>query len=290
MRLLCFSTDSTNCSTIETFSTYQTRSKNPFVNFKLFITESMVSIFISIILMNLWIRACSFVPNYSTSTTTLSKNCLLNMSNQINYAIKIDPQETAVVLIEYQNEFTTPGGALYDAVKDCMMATGTLSNSRRIMDSARSMGAKIIHVPIAFEKGHFEISKDSYGILSGIKQEELFKAGEWGSQICDLMKPVDGDIICKGKNGLCGFQSTNLDFILRQNNIRNILLGGFLTNCCVESTMRSAYEKGYKVFTLKDCCAATSIDGQNAAFEHTFGMFSIPLISDEAIAALREFK
>jgi hypothetical protein len=29
------------------------------------------------------------------------------------------------------------------------------------------------------------------------------------------------------------------------------------TNCCVESTMRAAYEAGFKVFTLTDCCAAT---------------------------------
>lgn len=248
----------------------------------------MISVLIGILFFNLMTRGCSFIPKplYTSTTSKIG----VNMStNAMNPTLNIDPKETAVVLIEYQNEFTTPGGALYDAVKDCMMATGTLSNSRRLMDFARTSGATIIHVPIAFEKGHQEISKDAYGILSGIKEGELFKAGEWGSQICDLMKPIDGDIICKGKNGLCGFQSTNLDFILRQNNIKNILLGGFLTNCCVESTMRSAYEKGYKVYTLQDCCAATSIDGQNAAFEHTFGMFSIPTNSNEVIAALRVF-
>merc|ERR1712176_534751 len=101
------------------------------------------------------------------------------------------------------------------------------------------------------------------------------------------MKPKDGDIVVKGKSGLCGFASTNLDFLLRQHNVKNIALCGFLTNCCVESTMRTAYEKGYKVFTLKDCCAATSIDGQNAAFEHTFGMFSVPTTSDEVITGLK---
>jgi len=100
------------------------------------------------------------------------------------------------------------------------------------------------------------------------------------------MKPAKDDIICKGKIGLCGFQSTNLDFILRQNNVKNVVLGGFLTNCCVESTMRSAYERGYKVYTMKDCCAATSIAGQEAAYEHTFGMFSIPIMSEDIISAV----
>jgi ureidoacrylate peracid hydrolase len=100
------------------------------------------------------------------------------------------------------------------------------------------------------------------------------------------MKPADGDFIVKGKNGLCGFKSTNLDFILRQNGIQNIVLGGFLTNCCVESTMRTAYENGYKVYTLKDCCAGTSMAGHEAAFEHTFGMFSVPITSSIAIHAV----
>jgi len=101
------------------------------------------------------------------------------------------------------------------------------------------------------------------------------------------MRPKNGDLVVKGKTGLCGFHSTNLDFLLRQNGIKNLVLGGFLTNCCVESTMRTAYEHGYVVHTLKDCCAATSIEGQEAAFEHTFGMFSIPTTSDEAISMLK---
>ena len=60
------------------------------------------------------------------------------------------------------------------------------------------------------------------------------------------MKPQAGDLVASGKRGLCGFATTNLDFILRQNDCKNIVLGGFLTNCCVESTMRSGYELGYK--------------------------------------------
>ncbi len=133
---------------------------------------------------------------------------------------------------------------------------------------------------LACWQGHQAISKSPYGILAGIKEGQLFKEGEWGSEICDMMKPAPSDIICKGKSGLCGFQSTNLDFLLRQNNAKNVVLGGFLTNCCVESSMRTAYELGYKVYTMKDCCAATSIDAQNSAYEHNFGMFSVPTTSD----------
>ena len=49
-----------------------------------------------------------------------------------------------------------------------------------------------------------------------------------------------------------------MDCILRGRGIRTVALGGFPTNCCVESTMRAAHEKGYDVVTLKDCLATPS--------------------------------
>jgi hypothetical protein len=82
-------------------------------------------------------------------------------------------------------------------------------------------------------QGHAEISKTPYGILQGVKEGAAFTQGTWGAAICDSMAPREGELIVKGKSGLCGFASTNLDFLLRQNNIRNVVLGGFLTNCCV---------------------------------------------------------
>jgi len=112
-------------------------------------------------------------------------------------------------------------------------------------------------------------------------------SGSWGADFNEMMKPAPGDLVCKGKTGLCGFQSTNLDFLLRQNEAKNVVLGGFLTNCCVESTMRTAYEKGYRVYTLKDCVAATSMEAQDATLTHNFGMFSVPTTSAEVMSAMK---
>jgi len=66
--------------------------------------------------------------------------------------LSLDPKETALLLIEYQNEFTTEGGVLYDAVKDCMVATGTLENSKKMLDAAREKGCIVLHIPISFTK------------------------------------------------------------------------------------------------------------------------------------------
>ena len=197
-----------------------------------------------------------------------------------------DPADTAFVFIEFQNEFTSPGGKLYDAVKDTIAKYGTIENAQKVMNGARDAGCTIIHVPIAFESGHREINGE-YGILANVKAGEAFTASTWNADFCDEMKPQESDLVVKGKTGLCGFHSTNLDFMLRQNSIKNVVLSGFLTNCCVESTMRTAYENGYKVYTLMDCCAGTSVAGQEAAFEHTFGMFSIPTSSGEIMDSIK---
>ncbi len=100
------------------------------------------------------------------------------------------------------------------------------------------------------------------------------------------MTPEPQDIVIEGKRGLDGFASTNLDFVLRSRGITNIALGGFLTNCCVESTMRTGYEKGYNVVTLKDCTAALSEEEQKAAVEKNYPMFSRPMDHDEFITEL----
>ena len=152
-----------------------------------------------------------------------------------------DPKRTAVVLIEYQNDFTSEGGVLHDAVRDVMESTGMLDNTRRLVEAARAAGATVVHAPITFAPGYGELSDHPYGILKGVVDATAFVKGEWGAEIVDALAPQEGDVVVEGKRGLDTFATTNLDFILRARGIDTIALGGFLTNCCVESTMRSGY-------------------------------------------------
>ena len=171
--------------------------------------------------------------------------------------MSIDPSTTAIVLIEYQNDFTSEGGALHGAVEEVMNKTDMLAKTRQVVDSARSAGVTVMHAPITFAEGYNEISSHPYGILKGVVDGNAFVKDSWGAAIVDELAPERGDIVIEGKRGLDTFASTNLDFILRSKGIKNIALGGFLTNCCVESTMRSAYEKGFNVFTLTDCVVSS---------------------------------
>jgi ureidoacrylate peracid hydrolase len=198
----------------------------------------------------------------------------------------MDPKRTAVVLIEYQNDFTSEGGTLHDAVKPVMNSTNMLANTLEMVKKARELGATIVHAPITFTDDYHELTPEPYGILKGVVDSRSFRKGSWGSEIVEELTPQPQDIIIEGKRGLDGFASTNLDFVLRSRGITDIALGGFLTNCCVESTMRTGYEKGYNVVTLKDCTAALSEEEQKAAVEKNYPMFSRPMDHNEFIAEL----
>jgi nicotinamidase-related amidase len=198
--------------------------------------------------------------------------------------MSIDPATTAVVLIEYQNEFTTDGGVLHGAVAEVMDKTNMLDNTHQLVEAARAAGATIMHAPITFAAGYNELSKHPYGILKGVVDGSAFVKDSWGAAIVDSLVPRDGDIVVEGKRGLDTFASTNLDFILRSKGITTIILGGFLTNCCVESTMRTGYENGYQVITLTDCTAATSVAEHENAISYDYPMFSKPMTAAEVIA------
>jgi nicotinamidase-related amidase len=200
--------------------------------------------------------------------------------------MSLDPNTTAVLLIEYQNEFTTDGGVLHGAVAGVMQETDMLKNTGAVVNAARSAGASVMHIPITFAPGYGELTKHPYGILKGVVDGKAFVKGSWGAAIVDELAPHDTDIVIEGKRGLDTFASTNLDFILRSKGIKTVIIGGFLTNCCVESTMRTAYEHGFDVITLTDCTAAVSTEAHHNAITHDFPMFSTPMNSVDVINQL----
>jgi nicotinamidase-related amidase len=215
---------------------------------------------------------------------------------------EIKAATTALLLIEYQNEFTTEGGKLHDAVKDSMVrlpprarsvepsaaqaATGMLEKSAKVAAAARDKGVTVIHAPISFAADGSDNPNKGLGILAGCAADKLFTAGEWGAEFHASMAPAAGDLVVEGKKGLDAFPGTNLEQLLVENKIESVALSGFLTNCCVESSMRTAYEKGFNTITLTDLCATTSPEGQTGATEGTFGMFSAPMTGEEFLGKL----
>jgi nicotinamidase-related amidase len=116
--------------------------------------------------------------------------------------LQLDPAKTALVLIEYQNEFTSEGGVLHGAVSAVMDKTGMLPKTVALVDAARAAGVTIMHAPISFAPGYGELSRHPYGILKGVVDGNAFVKGTWGAAIVDDLTPAEGDIIIEGKRGL----------------------------------------------------------------------------------------
>ena len=114
----------------------------------------------------------------------------------------MNPQETAVVLIEYQNDFTSEGGTLHSAVKPVMENTNMLANTVDMVKKARALGATIVHAPITFAGDYRELSSHPYGILKGVVDSKSFRKGTWGAEIVDALKPEEKDIVVEGKRDL----------------------------------------------------------------------------------------
>ena len=106
--------------------------------------------------------------------------------------------ETAVVLIEFQNEFCKEGGKLYGLVKDEMQRLGTIANGVKLLEVARSKGCLVIHCPFVFDEKWVD-EKCVCGILAGAKEDGAFRPGDWGTEFIDEMQVKNGEIVLTGK-------------------------------------------------------------------------------------------
>ena len=194
-------------------------------------------------------------------------------------------KETAVVLIEFQNEFCKEGGKLYEATRDEIARQKTIENGEKLAKAAREKGCLIIHSPFVFDEKWAD-EKCVCGIIAGAKEGGAFRPGDWGTELIEEMEPAEGDIVLKGKRALSGFTNTDLGKILQKHKIKNVVCAGFLSNVCVESTARSAYDSGYAVKVIKDATGATSKANQDYVENEIYPLLGGAMTVDEFIASL----
>ena len=101
--------------------------------------------------------------------------------------------------------------------------------------------------------------------LNGQPVKGAWVKGTPGPEIIPELNPQKGDLVIRGKRTLDAFWSTSLDYTLRANMIEWVAIVGFHTNWCVESTARSAYDKGYRVIVISDCTGTDTQEEQDYA-------------------------
>ncbi|MBR2692819.1 MAG: cysteine hydrolase [Thermoguttaceae bacterium] len=169
----------------------------------------------------------------------------------------MNANETAVIFIEFQNDFCHPNGLLYDTVKSELSRLGTVANAQRLLNGVRRAGCKVIHSPFTLDRAWSENCQVE-GLLKGIYDGGFFAPGGWGHEIIDELRPIEGEVVIEGKRSLSAFSHTNLAEILRFAGIKNLIVTGQLTNVCAQATAWSAYDLGFRVRMITEACASAS--------------------------------
>lgn len=193
-------------------------------------------------------------------------------------------KQTAVVLLELQNDFLIEGGKLHHLLKPVLEGHDVIGNLNRLIAGARAHGMLIVHTPIQFSPDYREMGDTPYGIMKAVKDSGALIRGTWGAEIAPIIDLQDSDIVIDGKSSIDAFAGTNLDFVLRAHGITTIALAGQLTNICIESTMRSAYDRGYRVFGIADATATIGLEEYRVSVQHNWPIFSIPMTHSDFLS------
>ncbi len=118
----------------------------------------------------------------------------------------------------------------------------------RVADAARSAGVKVIYVIVSFRPGYPEISPRNL-TFSALKEGGHFI----GDTVHDAVAPHPGEIVVT-KRRVSAFAGSDLEVILRGNDINHLILTGIATSGVVLSTLRQAADADYRLTVASDCC------------------------------------
>lgn len=185
-------------------------------------------------------------------------------------AITFDPQQSALIVVDMQNAYATPGGYLDLAGFDVSTTRPVIANIQTAVTAARAAGMLIIWFQNGWDEQYVEAGgpgSPNFHKSNALKtmrkqpqlQGKLLAKGSWDYQLVDELVPQPGDIVLP-KPRYSGFFNTPLDSILRSRGIRHLVFTGIATNVCVESTLRDGFFLEYFGVVLED---ATHQAGRN---------------------------
>jgi nicotinamidase-related amidase len=191
------------------------------------------------------------------------------------------PEKTAIILIGFQNDYFLEDGILRGVVEESSKVTGVLNNTLHLINALD--GVLMISTPIVFSENYPELVEPE-GILKTIKEVGAFKKGSSGSQTISQFDQFNGKITeISGKQGLNAFINTSLEAVLRKNNITNVAFAGTVCSICIDSTGRSAFDKGFHVTMLSDCISGRTVFEQEFFCKEIFTLYANVISSKELI-------
>lgn len=180
----------------------------------------------------------------------------------------IDITQTAILVIDMQNDFGTENGMFHRAGIDVSSIRNAINPISQVLDVARPLGIPIIYLKMGFKPDLSDLgSPDSvnrarhlmFGVGESVQapdgsESRILVRDTWGTNIVDELAPMADDIVVY-KHRYSGFYQTNLDEILKQLSVKTLVVTGCTTSVCVESTVRDAMFRDYSCVLLSDCMA-----------------------------------
>ena len=196
----------------------------------------------------------------------------------------IAPGRTAVLVIDMQVDFGSPDGALGGFI-DMSVVEPALAAAEKLVADARTAG-----VPVVFVGLWTTAETDSAAWNERMRRRggdpdvdaALCRAGQVGAEFYGP-KPLSGELVVH-KTRYSGFVGTDLDMQLTKLGVDTLVVAGLTTECCVDGTVRDAFNLDYHVFVAADACAAYEADIHEASLK-VMELNSAILTDTAAVAA-----
>ncbi len=174
-------------------------------------------------------------------------------------ARSVAPERTALLVVDVQNvtfneaqEKIRP--EFYRTARDVV-----IPNLVRLIAAGRARGVEVIFTVIE------NLTEDGRDRSLDYKLSDFFIAkGSWEAKVIDALRPGDDEIVIP-KTSSSLFNSTNVDYLLRNIGIEDLVVTGFLTDQCIDHTVKDAADRGYYVTCLTDACMANTMARHEAA-------------------------
>jgi ureidoacrylate peracid hydrolase len=164
------------------------------------------------------------------------------------------PAHTALLIVDLQQDFCSPGGYISALGKDVVPIAAVVAPVQRLLAAARAAGA-----PVAWLTACYEDDLVPPGMLRRKREMRVERVccaeGSWGAALLPGLEPAKGEPIIV-KHSYSGFSNPGLEAFLRQHGVESLVLCGVQTNICVESTLRDGHSRGYHIGVAADAVAS----------------------------------
>jgi len=189
------------------------------------------------------------------------------------YPYPLDPEHTALVVIDMQRDFIEKGGFGDSLGNDVARLEAIIPTVAGLIGLFRRAGWLVIHTreahkpdlsdcpPAKIRRGNPSLKIGESGAMG-----RLLVRGEPGNQIVDSLAPVDGEIVVD-KPGKGMFWATGLEEMLKARGITHLVFAGVTTEVCVQTSMREANDRGYECLLVEDATESYFADFKASAIE-----------------------